>query len=64
MKVKAKIRGVYGGCRHKPGAEFELFDSKDFNAGWMEEVKRSPGRPKKTEETAPAKKAKAASNKV
>ena len=64
MKVKAESRGVYGGCRHKPGAEFELDRPEHFNAGWMVEVKRSPGRPKKTEETAPAKKAKAASKKV
>ena len=64
MKVKAKSRGVYGGCRLKPGAEFELFESEHFNASWMEEVKRSPGRPKKTEEPAPAKKAKAASKKA
>ena len=64
MKVKAKGRGIYGGCRHKPGAEFELDRPEQFNAGWMVEVKRSPGRPKKTEKPAPAKKAKAASKKA
>ena len=63
MKVKAKIRGIHGSRRWKPGQEFDV-DPEQFNASWMEEVKRSPGRPKKTEETAPAKKAKAASKKV
>lgn len=41
--------------------EFDLSDPRQFNASWMEELKRGPGRPKKVEEPKAKKPAKAAS---
>jgi len=49
MRVKATNRGVYASRRWKPGQEFDV-QPKHFNASWMEEIKRGPGRPKKVEE--------------
>tara|TARA_R100001443_G_scaffold44095_1_gene57057 strand:+ start:1201 stop:1401 length:201 start_codon:yes stop_codon:yes gene_type:complete len=51
MKVRAKLKGVYGSRRWKPGEEFEV-DDHNFNASWMQAVeeapaKKKPGRPKK-----------------
>ncbi len=60
MRVKAKIRGIHGSRRWKPGQEFDV-NPEQFNASWMEEVKRGPGRPKKVEEPKAKKPAKAAS---
>ena len=61
MRVRAKQRGIYGPRRWKPGMEFDLSDPRQFNASWMEELKRGPGRPKKVEEPKAKKPAKAAS---
>ena len=63
MRVKAKNRGIYASRRWKPGQEFDV-DPKHFNAGWMEEVKRGPGRPKKVEEPVAKKPTKTASVKA
>ena len=63
MRVKAKNRGIHGSRRWKPGQEVDV-DPKHFNASWMEEVKRGPGRPKKVEEPKAKKPAKTASVKA